>query len=59
MNLYIYIEILEREFLSKLLIGMESASKGIKVYMGRLNSYIKRDFLYGYCYRYCKYNQIG
>ncbi len=44
MNLYIYIEILEREFLSKLLIGMESASKGIKVYMGRLNSYIKRDF---------------
>ena len=44
MNLYIYIEILEREFLSKLLIAMESASRGIKVHMGRLGSYIKRDF---------------
>ena len=44
MNLYIYIEILEREFLSKLLIAMESASRGIKVHMGRLESYIMRDF---------------
>ena len=44
MHLYIIIEILEREFLSKLLIAMESASKGIKVHMGRLNSYLKRDF---------------
>ena len=44
MNLYIYVEILEREFLSKLLIAMESASRGIKVHMGRLESYIMRDF---------------
>jgi surface carbohydrate biosynthesis protein len=44
MNLYIYIEILEREFSSKLLIAMESASRGINVHMGRLESYIKRDF---------------
>jgi len=44
MHLYIIIEILEREFLSKLLIAMESASKGIKVHMGRLKSYIDRDF---------------
>ena len=36
MNLYINIEILNREFQSKLLIAMESASKGINVYMGRL-----------------------
>ena len=44
MNLYIHIEILEREFLSKLLIGMETASRGIKTYMGRLESYLMRDF---------------
>ena len=44
MHLYIIIEILEREFLSKLLIAVESASKGIKVHMGRLKSYIDRDF---------------
>ena len=44
MNLYIHIEILEREFLSKLLIAMESASRGIKTYMGRLESYLMRDF---------------
>ena len=44
MNLYIHIEILKREFQSKLLIGMESATRGIKVYMGRLDPYIMRDF---------------
>ena len=44
MNLYINIEILNREFQSKLLIAMESASKGIKVYMGRLKPYLMRDF---------------
>ena len=44
MNLYLHIEILEREFQSKLLIAMESASRGIKVYMGRLKPYLMRDF---------------
>ncbi len=44
MNLYINIEILNREFQSKLLIAMESASKGINVYMGRLTPYLMRDF---------------
>ena len=44
MNLYLPIEIYEREFQSKLLIAMESASKGMKVYIGRLVVYIKRDF---------------
>ena len=44
MNLYINVEILNREFQSKLLIAMESASKGIKVYMGRLTPYLMRDF---------------
>jgi len=44
MNLYIHIEVLNREFQSKLLIAMESASKGIKVYMGRLTPYLMRDF---------------
>ncbi len=44
MNLYIHIEVLKREFQSKLLIAMETASRGIKVYMGRLDSYIMRDF---------------
>ena len=44
MNLYLHIEIFEREFQSKLLIAMESASRGIKVYMGRLKPYLIRDF---------------
>ena len=43
MNLYLPIEILNREFQSKLLIAMESASRGMKVYMGRLVPYLKRD----------------
>ena len=44
MNLYLHIEIFNREFESKLLIAMESASKGIKVYLGRLKPYLMRDF---------------
>ena len=44
MNLYINIEILSREFQSKLLIAMESASKGMQVYVGRLKEYLLRDF---------------
>ena len=43
MNLYLPIEILNREFQSKLLIAMESASRGMKVYMGRLVPYLKKD----------------
>ena len=46
MNLYVYIEILNREFLSKLIISMESASKGINVYLGRIKPYLERDFSY-------------
>ena len=44
MNLYLNIEILNREFHSKLLLGMESASKGMNVYLGRLKPYLMRDF---------------
>ena len=44
MNLYLPIEIFNREFESKLLIAMESASRGIKVYLGRLKPYLMRDF---------------
>ena len=44
MNLYLHIEIFNREFQSKLLIAMESASKGMKVYLGRLKPYLMRDF---------------
>ena len=44
MNLYLHMEILEREFLPKLLIAMESASRGMNVYLGRLKPYIMRDF---------------
>lgn len=44
MNLYLPIEILQREFQSKLLIGMECASKGMNVYMGRLVPYLTRNF---------------
>jgi surface carbohydrate biosynthesis protein len=44
MNLYLQIEILNRELESKLLIAMESASKGMKVYLGRLKPYLMRDF---------------
>ena len=49
MNLYLPIEILNREFQSKLLIAMESASRGMKVYMGRLVPYLKKSgVLFGY-----------
>ena len=44
MNLYVYIEILNREFLSKLIISMESASKGINVYLGRIKPYLEEIF---------------
>ena len=44
MNLYLPIEIYNREFQSKLLIAMESASRGMKVYMGRVSEYLLRDF---------------
>ena len=44
MNLYLNIEILNREFQSKLLIAMESASKGMDVYLGRLKPYLMRNF---------------
>ena len=44
MNLYLPIEILDRELDSKLLIAMECASRGMKVYSGRLTDYLLRDF---------------
>ena len=44
MNLYLYLEIFNREFLSKMLIGMESASKGANVYFGRVKPYLLRGF---------------
>ena len=44
MNLYLNIEVLNRELHSKLLIAMESASRGMNVYLGRLKPYIMRDF---------------
>ena len=44
MNLYLYLEILNREFLSKMLIAMESASKGVSVYFGRVKPYLLRGF---------------
>ena len=44
MNLYLNLEILNREFHSKLLIAMECASRGMNVYLGRLKPYIMRDF---------------
>ena len=44
MNLYLPIEIFNREFHSKLLIAMESGSRGMSVYMGRVKEYLLRDF---------------
>ncbi len=44
MNLYLPLEIFKREFHSKLLIAMESASRGMNVYLGRLKPYLTRDF---------------
>ena len=46
MNLYLYLEILNREFLSKMLIAMESASKGVSVYFGRVKPYLLEAFLH-------------
>ena len=44
MNVYLPIEIYNRELHSKLLIAMEGASRGMKVYMGRVKEYLLRDF---------------
>ena len=44
MNLYLHLEVLNRELHSKLLIAMESASRGMNVYLGRLKPYLMRDF---------------
>jgi len=44
MNLYLHIEILNRELHSKLLIAMESASRGMDVYLGRLKPYLVKSF---------------
>jgi surface carbohydrate biosynthesis protein len=44
MNVYIVFELKQRELLSKLLLAMDSASKGNDVYLGRINSYIQRGF---------------
>ena len=44
MNLYLPIEVLNREFQSKLLLAMESATKGMNVYLGRLKPYLIRNF---------------
>ena len=44
MNLYLNLEILNRELHSKILIAMESASRGMNVYLGRLKPYLLRDF---------------
>jgi len=44
MNLYLHIEILNRELHSKLLIAMESASRGMDVYLGRLKPYLMKGF---------------
>ena len=44
MNLYLPLEIFNREFNSKLLIAMESASRGMNVYVGRLKPYLMRGF---------------
>jgi len=43
MNLYIEIEVYNREFHSKLLVAMESASRGMDVYFGRVKKYIMKD----------------
>ena len=44
MNIYLTIENLNRELYSKLLIAMESSSRGMDVYLGRLKPYLMRDF---------------
>ena len=44
MNLYIEIEVYNREFHSKLLVAMEGASRGMDVYFGRVKKYVMRDF---------------
>lgn len=46
MNFYLNLEILNRELHSKILIAMESASKGMNVYLARLKPYLIRDFLW-------------
>jgi hypothetical protein len=44
MNLYIFLETYNREFLSKLLLAMETALVGVNAYIGRIKPYLLRDF---------------
>lgn len=44
MNIYIIFELKQRELLSKLLLSLEAASRGNEVYIGRINSFLMRNF---------------
>ena len=44
MNIYILMEIKSRELLSKLLLAFETAKKNNHVFIGRLQSYLDRNF---------------
>ena len=45
MNIYIFIEIKNRELSSKLLLAMESAKRGHDVYLGDIMPYFNRNLL--------------
>ena len=45
MNIYLFIEIKNRELASKLLLAMESAQRGHDVYVGDLRPYLNRNLL--------------
>ena len=44
MNIYIPLEVEKRELPAKILLGLESASKGNEVYIGRLSYYLINNF---------------
>ena len=44
MNIYIIFELKQRELLSKLLLSLEAASRGNDVFIGRINSFLMRNF---------------
>ena len=45
MNIYIVVEIKKREFLSRLLLGLEAAINGHQVYLGNISQLLDNNLL--------------
>ena len=45
MNIYLKVEIKKREFISRFLLGLEAAKRGKKVYIGDIDTLIRKKLI--------------